>query len=336
MSVSEHPDVETLMAWTDAELEDPMSTRVRAHVAICPTCQEAVGSLNDLSGRLRTWHVEPAPFSRPAQSPPLLGKIGWLIAASIVVALASLVTWRLVAFRPSPAAEHSSASTSFDASWAARPRVNLQTTSSAAVTLVAFMDWQCPPCLTGYPTYRDIVTEYNAAGPGRLALVLKDYPLDPKCNPNVKMNHHPSACDAAAAVRLARDRGREQDLIDRLLVTPPEARTPEGVRVMTASVLGPVDFEAEYARYRPHIEAEIKEGTSLRIQFTPTLFVNGVQLEDISPTGVRQAIDAELKRLGRQGRLRGAAVRAAERSKSACWSPRALGSGVSGPRGPRA
>ena len=47
-----------------------------------------------------------------------------------------------------------------------------------------------------------------------MKFVTKDYPLEPECNANVPQTVHPFACEAAAAVRMARRNNKAEPLED--------------------------------------------------------------------------------------------------------------------------
>src|SRR5262249_6895472 len=73
----------------------------------------------------------------------------------------------------------------------------------ARVLIVKFNDFQCPACGQSYLLYKPILAKYDAEHPGAVKMVLKDYPLNRDCNEAISQTLHPSACDAAVAVRLA-------------------------------------------------------------------------------------------------------------------------------------
>ena len=84
-------------------------------------------------------------------------------------------------------------------------------TEGAKVLIVKFNDYQCPPCRNSHLAVQAGDREVPGASiPARCSYVLKDYPLDPECNVNVANTIHPSACEAAVAVRLARTHNRER------------------------------------------------------------------------------------------------------------------------------
>ena len=49
----------------------------------------------------------------------------------------------------------------------------------------------------------------------------KDFPLEAECNANIPQGPHPIACEAAAAVRMARKNGKAEALEDWLFANQP-------------------------------------------------------------------------------------------------------------------
>ncbi len=119
----------------------------------------------------------------------------------------------------------------FERWYAAQPRVPIIVPSEGAkVLIVDFSDFQCPYCRQAFVSLKPIIAKYNAQAPNTVRLVLKDYPLESECNPNVQGGGpHPSACEAAVAVRLARGHNRE-DAMEEWLFSNQEGMTPDTVQ----------------------------------------------------------------------------------------------------------
>jgi len=96
---------------------------------------------------------------------------------------------------------------------------------------------------------------------------------------------------AAAAVRMARERQREAEMIDWLTGALPAQRLPDDVRRAAERILGPLDFDKELARHRDAIDRDIAEAQRLLVRGMPTAFVNGIA---VRPDNLRAAIDAAL------------------------------------------
>jgi uncharacterized membrane protein/predicted DsbA family dithiol-disulfide isomerase len=179
----------------------------------------------------------------------------------------------------------------------AQPRVPLDIPADgAAVVVVKFNDFQCPACAQSYEAYKSIFAKYDAEHPGKVRLVLKDYPLDVKCNSTMSETIHPAACEAAVAVRLAADHGRG-DAMEDWFYTHQPSMTPE-VAAEQARTVGEVpDFAAKYEATIVQVKRDIALGRQLGVNATPTFFINGVKVEGaLPPQYFDQAIAHELER----------------------------------------
>jgi protein-disulfide isomerase/uncharacterized membrane protein len=186
----------------------------------------------------------------------------------------------------------------FERWFAAQPRVPLIVPSEGAkVLIVKFNDFQCPPCRQSHLAYMPILKKYEAERPGAVRYVLKDYPLDSECNANVLGGGpHPSACEAAVAVRLARLHNREEPMIDWLFANQPQL-TPPVVREAAHDTGQVPDFDAKYASTLELVRGDIALGHQLGVKSTPTFFINGVKVEGaLPPQYFDQAIAYELAR----------------------------------------
>jgi protein-disulfide isomerase len=178
---------------------------------------------------------------------------------------------------------------------AAAPRVPLVIpTEGAKVLIVKFNDYQCPACSQSYQAYKPIFAKYAASNPGAVRLVMKDYPLNPSCNANVPTVVHSAACEAAVAVRLARQHNRGPEM-EEWLYTHQAGMTPPVVR-QAAHDIGEVnDFDAKYASTIELVKGDIALGAQLGVRGTPTFFINGVKFDSaIQPQYFDQAIAYEL------------------------------------------
>ena len=93
---------------------------------------------------------------------------------------------------------------------------------------------------------------------------------------------HEASCFAAAAVRMAAERGKRDQMIDWLYGNQPETQAmrqsmPDRVKAKAIEMLGIKDFPAAYAAKVPEIKKDISEGIAVQIKSTPTYFVNGIR-----------------------------------------------------------
>lgn len=183
----------------------------------------------------------------------------------------------------------------FERYFTSQPRIPIMVPNEGAkVLIVKFNDFQCPACGQSYLAYKPILAKFEAEQPGAVKMVLKDYPLNPNCNPNVSAMIHPAACDAAVAVRLAAIHNRADALEDYLYTHQPEMTAPM-VRQAARDIGQVTDFDAKYQSTLALVKGETGLGKQLSVSQTPTFFINGVKLEGMmAPQYFQQAIEYEL------------------------------------------
>lgn len=189
----------------------------------------------------------------------------------------------------------------FDDAWAKQPRVDLGIPADGAkVIVVKFNDFQCPGCRETHEWYKPVLEKFAASNPGAVKYVLKDWPWQSSCNFNFKGEMHPAACEAAAAVRMARDRSpaKEVQMTDWLYSHQNPPATPDQVKAAAKEILGVTDFAREYAAKLPDIRKDVADGGALSIGSTPTLFINGVRIDRqlMPPAYFERAIQLELNK----------------------------------------
>ena len=166
----------------------------------------------------------------------------------------------------------------------------------AAVVVVKFNDYQCPPCRQTFMDYEPVFARYAAERPGAVRFVIMDFPLESECNAGVTSDLHPAGCEAAVAVRLARERGTA-DHLERWLFANQPRMTPALVEQGARDVGGVSDFQSRYDSALEAVKADIAYGRSLGVRATPTFFVNGVRIQGGLPVHLfEQAIAIELER----------------------------------------
>lgn len=207
-------------------------------------------------------------------------------------------------FRGNDAAQQAASGTTteadFAAAWAQQPRVDLGIDpEGASVVVVKFNDFECPACRQAEMQYKPVLERFAQSHPGAVKYVVKDWPLDSACNFHMMstVRGHEAACDAAAAARMAQDRGKYQEMVDWIYAN--QGVTQAALREATQRILGVTDFDAEYARKLPDIRKDISDGGALNIQSTPTYFINGVRVGSLQVQAFERAIALEIEAAAR-------------------------------------
>jgi uncharacterized membrane protein/protein-disulfide isomerase len=164
----------------------------------------------------------------------------------------------------------------------------------ASVVIVKFHDFQCAPCRQAYLEYKPILEKYAASAPGKVKLVTKHFPIDPECNAGTPQGTHLAACEAAAAVVMAKGKA---DLVEGWLFANQASLTPMGIKVAARDVGGVMDFDAQYPKALEQVKSDIALARLLNVGATPTFFVNGTHLRGGMPPQYFDALIAlELKK----------------------------------------
>jgi protein-disulfide isomerase len=173
-----------------------------------------------------------------------------------------------------------------------RQTVNLAATdpavgaASAPVTLVEFSDFQCPFCQRVEPTLKQLRDKYG----DKLRIVWKDFPLT---------QIHPQAFKAGEAGHCAGEQGKFWEYHDRLFANQ-QALQPADLKKHAADLgLNAAAFATclDSSKFGERVRDGVSQGTSLGVNSTPTIFINGRRLSGAQPLEVFvAAIDEELSR----------------------------------------
>jgi protein-disulfide isomerase len=179
-----------------------------------------------------------------------------------------------------------------------QPRVPLMVPrGGAAVVIVKFNDYQCPPCRQTWLEYKPVLAKYEQQQPGKVTFVTRDFPLEPECNTFTPNELHPAACEAAVAVRLAREKGKAEAMEEWLFANQPSL-TGAGVREAAKSVGGVTDFDARYPATLELVRGDVAQGGQLNVRGTPTFFMNGIRLPGLRAEFFDAAIQWQLRQGG--------------------------------------
>ncbi len=155
----------------------------------------------------------------------------------------------------------------------------------APVTIVQFVDYQCPYCHRAQSTIDEILSRYS----GKVQLVHRDFPLE----------GHPAAMPAARASRCAGEQGKFWDYHRSLMKVkgPMDDTDLKGRAAGLQLDQGAFSTCLASDRFDAAIRAGFEEGTRAGVNSTPTYFVNGRQLTGALPFDeFREVVEAELGR----------------------------------------
>ena len=161
--------------------------------------------------------------------------------------------------------------------------------AQAPITIVGFLDYQCPYCHRAQAVVDQVLGRYK----GRVRLVHQDFLLG-----------RPRSLPAARAARCAGEQGRFWEYHRNLLVQAGDMSDADLAARAAALSLDGGRFSTCLAstRHDPAIEKAVADGHALGITGTPTFFVNGRRLVGAQPfEAFQQIIDDELSSGKSQG-----------------------------------
>jgi protein-disulfide isomerase len=156
---------------------------------------------------------------------------------------------------------------------------------NAPVEIVEFSDFQCPFCLSAFPTVNKVLAEYG----DKIRFIYRHYPL-----PN-----HPNARPAAEASACAAEQGKFWPYHDRLFSSAGKISESELKEHAVALGLDASSFNAcvDSRKYQQDVEDDIEAANEIGVNGTPAFFVNGRALNGAQPfEAFKRMIDEELNK----------------------------------------
>lgn len=153
---------------------------------------------------------------------------------------------------------------------------------NAPVTMVVFTDFQCPSCAAAHPVIDEVTKTY---GP-RVRLVVRDFPLA----------MHAQARKAAEAANAANAQGKFFEYIAVLFKNQSALDVASLKKYATDIGLDRAKFDAalDSGQYAAEVNNDATDGEAYGVDGTPTIFINGVRLRNLTADGIRTAIDHAL------------------------------------------
>lgn len=145
--------------------------------------------------------------------------------------------------------------------------------NTAKITLLEYSDFQCPAC----SVFHGIVKETLAEHPNDIAFVYRHFPL----------SFHENANLAALASEAASSQGMFWEMYDAIFESQKEWEELNSKDAKLYFEAFATDFELDIEKYRNDIKSpeaqqkiddDIKSGTLLRVNATPTFFIDGEKI----------------------------------------------------------
>jgi len=153
----------------------------------------------------------------------------------------------------------------------------------APVKVVEFLDYQCPFCAATNPALEEALRSY----PGKVQLILRNMPL----------SFHPDSMLAHQAALAAGEQGRFWEMHALLYANQKRLKPEDLIDYARRLNLNVALFQdrLKTGYYKPAIEKDLAAAEQLRVEGTPTFFINGERLEGAQSTErLKVAIDNAL------------------------------------------
>jgi protein-disulfide isomerase len=155
--------------------------------------------------------------------------------------------------------------------------------ANAAVTIVAFTDYQCPSCAAIHPALERVVKESG----DKVRLVARDFPL----------NIHAEAFKAAEAAEAAREQGKYWEYVQVLMQNQSALSVEKLKGYATQLGLDRTRFDAalDSRKFADMVQSDVDDGIKLGLKGTPSLFINGRRVTAKTYEELKESVDAALK-----------------------------------------
>ena len=238
----------------------------------------------------RTVAAPASPSKKKPTKKAISPRTAQLIAVAVVLAFLAAIAAILITSLQTPGSDAlPEPAPSADAQALRDDSHALTSPTNPEVTVVEFLDFQCPACATASQAVAELKAEYG----DRVAIVVRNFPLT---------NIHPHAVDAALAFEAAAAQGATVEMYEALFATQAQWSPATSSQAATfrglANELG-LDM-AEYDRVvaepatLDRIARDRDDAIGLGLQSTPSFFIDG-DLATIASLGdLRALVEAKL------------------------------------------
>jgi protein-disulfide isomerase/uncharacterized membrane protein len=156
---------------------------------------------------------------------------------------------------------------------------------NAPITMVKFFDFQCPACKMAANAMHPLLKRY----PNDIKFAYINFPLDMGCNPQIKNKMHEFACEAATVAICAQQQGKYAEAYEILFDKQKDFEAGK-IAGLLSEVPGLDQAKLVECTKLPStiekIQKDVEYASKLKIQSTPTFFMNGKKIEGGLPTNL--------------------------------------------------
>ncbi len=166
--------------------------------------------------------------------------------------------------------------------------------ANAKVTMIVFSSFQCPGCQVFTEYTNELIANFNKD----VRVVFKHFPISTSCNPDAIIDAHPEGCQIAYAAVAASRQGEFWHFHDELF-----AHGKVESKKMITHIAEHCDIDIDQfnrdideANTIARVKRDIELGIRLGVKATPTVFLNGRRVRELSPeildTLIRHELDS--------------------------------------------
>jgi len=152
---------------------------------------------------------------------------------------------------------------------------------NAPVTIVEFIDFQCPFCARFHPPVNEVLKAY----PKQVNYMVKNFPLA----------FHPHARPAAKAAFAAGEQGKYYEMVDILLENGSNLSEAKYSELAKNLGLNVKKFNADYknkdGQWEGYIQKDIDLASQVNVRGTPTFYINGKKTNARDVNSFKREID---------------------------------------------
>lgn len=160
-----------------------------------------------------------------------------------------------------------------------RVKGNLLGSEKADVTIELYSDYVCPLCYIHNIMLHQAVKDFS-----NIKIIHHNYPFDKECNPYITVNMHPNACFMSRGAIAARNQGNYWEMSSLLYENQPK-NMKDMLKLAEQLGFNKDKFISDFNSKSTagEIEDELEKASSLMIDSTPTMYVNGEQVVGVKP-----------------------------------------------------
>ena len=153
----------------------------------------------------------------------------------------------------------------------------------ANITIIEYADFQCPACKTIQPVLKQVLAKYG----DKLKFVYRHFPLD----------QHKYALSAASAAEAAGQQGKFFEYGESLYEGQDDWQSGKDIDQLFDKYaqdlgldLAKFNADRKNSQLNSKISTDQKSGINVKVDSTPTFFINGMKLKDLSLEGFEKII----------------------------------------------